>query len=77
MEVPSPTVYKLWRRDAGGERACVRGVGRARTALLLLLFVLRAMLAWDRRGLREVEEQRMGGARWRKWKDEGGMVGAI
>lgn len=47
MGVPWPSVAcTLWRREAGGERACVRGVGpwRARTVLPWLLTVLRGML---------------------------------
>ena len=69
---PSPTVvYTLALRDAGGERACVRGVGpeRARTLLPLWLMFLRAMLSSDPRELRE-EREEMKRRRQRIWKDE-------
>ena len=78
-EVPSPTVYKLCRRDAGGERACVRGVGpRARTALpVVFVRDLRAMLEWDRGRLCGPEEEEMGWRRLGIWKGRGRLDGAI
>ena len=70
---PSPiVVYMLVRRDAGGESACVRGVGpeRARTVLPLLFVVLRAMSPKDPREMREEMEGVLPRRRLRIWKDE-------